>query len=63
MKRFLLQAILLLFVAVPVFVFAQDEEHSAEYQWGERNAIWVILAAIAIIILVVRAVLKKKKRP
>jgi len=64
MKKFLLQAILLLFAAVPIFVFAQDEEeHSAEYQWGERNAVWVILGVIVIIIVVIRAVRRKKKGP
>ena len=64
MKKFLLQAILLLFAAVPIFVFAQDyEEHSAEYQWGERNALWVILGVIVIIIVVIRAARKKKKGP
>ena len=64
MKKFLLQAILPLFAAVPIFVFAQDiDEHSAEYQWGERNALWVILAVIVIIIVVIRAVRRKKKGP
>jgi LPXTG-motif cell wall-anchored protein len=60
MKKYLLSAALLLFTSVGVF--AQDEEeHSAEYNWGEKNAIWVILAFIAVIVAVIWAVRRRKR--
>jgi LPXTG-motif cell wall-anchored protein len=60
MKKSLLSAALLLFTCLSLL--AQDEEeHSAEYTWGERNALWVVLGVIIVIVLIVVVVRRRKK--
>lgn len=60
MKKSLLSAALFLLTCISIF--AQDgEEHSAEYNWGERNALWVILGVVVVIILIIVAVRRRKK--
>ena len=59
MKKFI-SSILLLFISI--VTFAQDEEqHSAEYNWGEENAIPVIIGVIVVIILVVWLIRRNRK--
>ncbi|MBK5273002.1 MAG: hypothetical protein JJE22_18535 [Bacteroidia bacterium] len=59
MKKFI-SSLALLFISIAVF--AQDEEeHSAEYQWGERNAVPVIIGVIVVIILVIWLVRRNRK--
>jgi LPXTG-motif cell wall-anchored protein len=59
MKKSIL-AIAFLFFSF-ITMIAQEEEHSAEYKWGERNALWVILGVILVIILIIWAIRRKKK--
>lgn len=59
MKKYFLQA-LLLFVSIAAF--AQDEEErSAEYKWGEKNAVYVIIGVVIVIVLIIWAVRRRKK--
>lgn len=59
MKKFI-SSLLLLFASIAVF--AQDEEeHSDAYNWGERNAIPVLVGVIVVIILVIWLVRRNKK--
>jgi NADH:ubiquinone oxidoreductase subunit 6 (subunit J) len=61
MKKYLLQAMLLF---TSVAAFAQDEEeHSAEYNFGKKYAIEIILGVIVVIVLIIWAVRKKKNPP
>jgi LPXTG-motif cell wall-anchored protein len=59
MKKSLLSAALFLFTCISIF--AQDEKESAEEQWGERNALWVILGVVIVVILVIWAIRRRKK--
>jgi LPXTG-motif cell wall-anchored protein len=60
MKKSLLSAALFLFACISIF--AQDEEeHSAEYNWGERNALWVVLGVVIVIVLIIVVVRRRKK--
>lgn len=60
MKKSLLSATFLLFSFLSVFA-QEEEQHSAEYNWGEKNAVWVIIGLVVVIILIVWAVRRKKK--
>ncbi|HYM93153.1 MAG TPA: LPXTG cell wall anchor domain-containing protein [Chitinophagaceae bacterium] len=61
MKKYLLQAILLL---TSTAVFAQNnQEHSAAYNWGEKNALYIILGVILVIVVIVIVARRKKKSP
>lgn len=51
----------MLFTFLSLFAQYEEEEHSAEYKWGERNALWVIIGVIVVIILVIWAIRRKKK--
>ena len=60
MKKIFLQALLLL---TSVAAFAQDQEqHSAEYNWGEKNAVYVIIGVVVLIIVIVYMVRSRKKK-
>ena len=63
MKKFFLQAILLL---TSVAVFAQDgdgEEHSAAYNFGEKYAIPIVIGVIVLIVVIIWAIRRKKNPP
>jgi LPXTG-motif cell wall-anchored protein len=60
MKKFLLSATLLLLTAFSLFA-QNEEEHSAEYKWGEKNALYVILGVIVLIVLIIWGIRRKKK--
>ena len=60
MKKFFLPAVMLL---VSLAVFAQDEEeHSAEYNFGKKYAIPIVIVVILIIVLIVWAIMRKRKK-
>ena len=60
MKKFLLTLLPLL---TSIFLFAQDQEdHSAEYNWGEKNALWVIIGVAIVIILIIVWFVRRKKK-
>lgn len=59
MKKYLLQAILLL---SSFAVFAQDDEqNSAAYKFGEKYALEIIIAVIILIVVIIWAIVKKRK--
>ena len=61
MKK-LISSILLLFLSIASF--AQDEEeHSEAFNWGERNAVPVIIGVIVVIVVVIILVRRRKKGP
>lgn len=59
MKKFILPALLLL---SSLAVLAQDEEHSAEYNFGKKYAIPIIIVVILVIVLIIWAIMRKKKK-
>jgi LPXTG-motif cell wall-anchored protein len=60
MKKLLFQALLLLTSSA---IFAQNEEqHSAEYNWGEKNAIYVIIGLVVLIVVIFVWIRNRKKK-
>jgi LPXTG-motif cell wall-anchored protein len=59
MKKYFLQSLLLL---ASITAFAQEEEHSAEYKWGEKNALYVIIGVVVLIIVIIYMVRSRKKK-
>ena len=60
MKKYFLQAFLLL---SSIAAFAQDdEEHSAAYEFGRKNAIPILLGVIALIVIVIVVIRNRKKK-
>lgn len=61
MKKYLLP-ILLLFISFTSLA-QNEEQHSAEFNWGEKNAVYVIIGVILVIVLVIIWLIKRKKKP
>lgn len=61
MKKYLLP-ILLLFISFTSLA-QNEEQHSAEFNWGEKNAVYVIIGVILVIVLVIIWLVKRKKKP
>ena len=60
MKKYLLQAALLL---TSIVAFGQDqEEHSSAYNFGEKNAVPILVGVILVIVLIVVLVVRKKRK-
>ena len=60
MKKFFLPAILLL---TTIAAFAQDEEkHSAEYNWGEKNTVPILIGVVVVIVGIILWVRSRKKK-
>lgn len=59
MKKIFLPVLLLLTSFV---IFAQEEEtHDKYFEWGRKNALWVVIGVILLIILIVLRVKKRSK--
>ncbi|MDP4261900.1 MAG: LPXTG cell wall anchor domain-containing protein [Bacteroidota bacterium] len=61
MKKSLLSAALLLPGWLRVLAQNNEEEHNAEYNWGDKNAAYVIIGVIVIIIFIIWAMRRKRK--
>ena len=61
MKKIFLPALLLL-TSLAVFAQEDQEEHSAAYEFGRKNAVPILIGVIVLIVLIIVWIRSRKKK-